>query len=68
MISMIEEVIFYLSFKFISLGIAIERNKFVISAISEFKELSKKELLENLNVRYEGESGADGGNILKIFT
>jgi len=47
------------------LAINVERTRFAISAISEFKNLDKEQLLMNLEVRYNNESGIDGGNILK---
>jgi len=49
------------------LGINVDRMRFTLSAISEFKSLDKQQLLMNLDVRYENESGIDGGNILKIL-
>ena len=53
--------------KFMCLGINVERTRFTTSAILEFKNLDKKQLLMNLNVRYKDESGIDAGNILRIF-
>ena len=53
--------------KFMCLGINVERTRFMLSAISEFKSLDKKQLLMNLNVRYKDESGIDAGNILDFL-
>ena len=52
--------------KFMCLGINVERARFMISAILEFKNLDKKQLLMNLNVRYKDESGIDAGDLLDL--
>jgi len=49
------------------LGINVERKRFTISAISEFKNLKKTELLMNLDVEFEDESGIDAGAILDFI-
>jgi len=44
------------------LVILIKRNKFVHSAMKNFKQLSKKQLINGLKVEFEEEEGIDGGN------
>ena len=53
--------------KFMLLGINIDRAKFIISTLLQFKNLDKTQLFMNLNVRYKDERGIDAGNILKIL-
>ena len=66
MVSMIEEV-FIMIPKFMLLGINFDRTKFIISTLSQFKNLDKAQLLMNLKVKYKDERGFDAGNILKIL-
>jgi len=64
--TMIGEVFYYNS-KIYFLGIKIDRTKFIISTLSEFKSLDNKQILMHLDVKYKDEKGIDAGNISKIL-